>query len=180
MNENVEELLREINSKDNNIRLNALNQLIKITDNVVDWFDDTYLELAKKLNSNNSYQRSIGILLLCNLAKSDNNNKIADILNDILAHTFDEKFITSRQCIQNIWKIAILDRKYEKQIVKHLKKQYIDCRDERHFSLIRQDIINALNSIYKNNSDENLKREILRLIESEESEKYKKKYFEII
>lgn len=180
LNKDIKILFEEINKKDNNIRLNALNQLLEITENIVDWFDDIYLELVKKLKSNNSYQRSIGILLLCNLAKSDKNNKITDLLADLLTHTSDKKFITSRQCIQNIWKIAILDKKYKNQIVKHLKKQYKNCKYNNHYNLIRQDIIETFKNIYKTNLDEDLNKEILKLIELEESEKYKKKYLKIM
>ncbi|QTL97460.1 hypothetical protein GM661_05415 [Iocasia frigidifontis] len=180
MDKDIERLFKDINSKDNHVRLKALNQLLKITDNTVDWFDDVYLELVEKLSNNNSYQRSISILLLCNLAKSDKNNKVAGLLSDILTHTYDKKFITSRQCIQNIWKIAILDKKYETQIVNHLNQQYITCKDEKHFNLIRQDIIETLNKIYKKNLDEDLKEKILKLIEIEEVEKYRRGYTKIL
>ncbi|MBS4537298.1 hypothetical protein GOQ27_02430 [Clostridium sp. D2Q-11] len=180
MNENIVKMFKEINKKDNNIRLNALNQLLKITDSPVDWFDDIYHELVEKLKSNNSYQRSISILLLCNLAKSDKNNKITDLIAEILTHTSDKKFITSRQCIQNIWKIAIIDESYKNQIVKHLKKQYLNCKEAKHYNLIREDIIETFNNIYKNNIDKKLKEDILKLIEIEESEKFKKKYLKII
>jgi len=90
----IDALFVGICSKDDKERLKALNQLLEITENKVDWFEEKHDELAEKLNNENSYQRSIGIMLLCNLAKSDENDKILSILPEIIAHTRDEKFVT--------------------------------------------------------------------------------------
>jgi len=180
MNWNLDKLFNDLDSKDNELRLDALNQLLKITEDTVDWFEDRYLEIVEKLKSENSYQRSIAILLLCNLAKSDKKLKMDDLLKDILNHTHDEKLITSRQCIQNIWKIAIVNEKYELIIFNHLKKQFINCKDDKHFNLIRQDIIQSLYNIYKTNLNKQLKKDIFNLISLEEDEKYKNHYLKII
>jgi hypothetical protein len=114
------------------------------------------------------------------LAKSDENDKILSILPEIIAHTRDEKFITARQCIQNIWKIAITNPQSGMEIMNHLKEQYMSCKNDKHYNLIRQDIIQSLYTIYCHNINEDLKADILNLIEREEDEKYKKKYLQIV
>ena len=44
--------------------------------------------------------------MICNLAKSDREDRLSGSLDLLLAHTGDEKFITSRQCLRSIWKVA--------------------------------------------------------------------------
>jgi len=180
MKSEIDALFVGICSKEGKERLKALNQLLKITENKVEWFEEKYDELVEKLNNENSYQRSIGIMLLCNLAKSDKNDKILSILPEIISHTRDEKFITARQCIQNIWKIAITNPQSGMEIMNHLKEQYMSCKNDKHYNLIRQDIIQSLYTIYCHNINEDLKADILNLIEREEDEKYKKKYLQIV
>ena len=86
---------------------------------------------------------------MCNLAKSDRENRYNDIIIEkILDHPADEKFITSRQCIQNCWKIAFVNDKIKQKIVKHLKELYAKCFNQKHYHLLRQDIIRSLFSFY--------------------------------
>src|SRR5512133_1945484 len=103
MNNTIKKHIENLASKDDKIRLEALQSLLKVTESKVDWGYEVWDLLFEKLGHENSYQRSIGILLLCNLAKSDGENRLGVCLDRLLAHTRDEKFITSRQCIQNIW-----------------------------------------------------------------------------
>lgn len=102
MNRDIQKHIENLDSTDDKIRLNALQNLLKVTESKVDWVYDVWDHLLEKLDNENSYQRSIGIMLLCNLAKSDVENHLADSLDRLFVHTKDEKFITSRQCIQNI------------------------------------------------------------------------------
>lgn len=180
MNQDVNLLFEELSSKNDEIRLTALTALISMTDHEVDWFENRYSELLSKLSDENSYQRSIGIMLLCNLAKSDKKNELQKVLNTILKHTQDEKFITSRQCIQNIWKIAVAHKDNQNTIVDHLKNRYLTCMEEKHYNLIRQDIIQSLTEIVKITRAEELKNDIINLIQEEKEEKYKDKYSKIL
>ena len=71
MDSELGKLLNNTESKDNKIRFAAFTKLLEITDTRVDWFSDVFDDLSNRLESDNSYQRSIGMMLLCNLAKSD-------------------------------------------------------------------------------------------------------------
>ncbi len=180
MNKDVNLLFEDLFSKNEKIRFNALTSLISITENVVDWFENEYNELLSMLSDGNSYHRSTGIMLLCNLAKSDKNNLLQHDLVKILKHTQDEKFITSRQCIQNIWKIAIAHKVNQNIIVNHLKTRFVNCQAEKHYNLIRQDIIQSLSEINKVSKNDELKNDIFKLINIENVEKYKEKYLKIL
>ena len=71
--------------------------------------DDVYPlwdTFAAKLQSENSYQRSIGLMLIAENVQWDSANRIDSILSVYLDHVQDEKPITARQCIQSLSTIA--------------------------------------------------------------------------
>jgi len=175
----IDELFATLNSKDNNIRYQAFKELLEITEKPVLWVYDKWYELESKLSSDNSFQRSIGLMLLANLSKSDIENKFNSIIDHYLEFFEDEKFITSRQCIQNVWKIALIHESNRKKIIQQLENSFYE-NSNQHINLIKQDIIGSLNQIYLNTKDENLKNKILELINSENDEKLVKSLRKII
>ncbi len=58
--------------------------------------------LEQKLHHDNSYQRSIGVMLLAENIRWDSSNKLASALPSYTALFRDEKFITARQAIQSL------------------------------------------------------------------------------
>jgi hypothetical protein len=173
----IDIFMEQLRSKSDDERYNAFQEMLKITDEKVTWFNQYKDELIKKLKDNNSYQRSIGIMLLCNLAKNDTAEKeYKNILNNLLPFIDDEKFITQRQYIQNIWKVAVVDKEYSKVIVKQLKDEFGRCTSKKHYNLLRIDIITSLVSIMNKGNDTGIKNVIEMLIESENDPKNKKKY----
>lgn len=179
-NSKINEYFKNLESKDDKLRLNSLNIILKETEEKVEWIYSVWDELINKLDNENSYQRSIGIMILCNLAKSDNKNRFNDIIEKILYHTADDKFITSRQCIQHCWKIALINNKLKEKVVKHLQELYVNCIDKKHYNLLRQDIIKSLFDLYQHIKEENIYDKIIDLINTEKDEKNKKKYFQTI
>lgn len=179
MDSELGKLLNNTESKDNKIRFAAFTKLLEITDTRVDWFIDVFDDLTNRLESDNSYQRSIGMMLLCNLAKSDKDNLLRRALPDILNLLEDEKFITRRQCIQNIWKIAVAENELFSTIVEALETKFVKCSSENHYNLIRQDIVSALYSIHKNRPDSYTLSRIEKLIDLEDDVALKKKYIKI-
>ena len=176
MNKKLQKQIDELASTDDKIRLAALQSLMQVTETKVDWIYEVWDHLLEKLDDENSYQRSIGIMLLCNLAKSDTEDRLKLVLDRLLAHTKDEKFITSRQCIQNIWKAAATTKSNREKILKHLEKRFLQCTAEKHYNLLRQDIIQAMVSLSKHEKDEGLVPKVQALIEKESDLKYRKQY----
>jgi HEAT repeat protein len=133
-------LIENLGSTDDRTRLSALQTILKLTESQVDWVYDVWDGLFEKLNHENSFQRSIAIMVLCNLAKSDTEDRLADSLDLLLAHTKDDKFITSRQCIQSIWKVATTSKRRREKVLAHLEKRFRECVEEKHYNLIRQSV----------------------------------------
>ncbi len=176
MNKNIKNHIENLASTDDKIRLEALQSLLKITESKVDWVYKAWDFLLEKLDYENSYQRSIATMLLCNLAKSDVENRLGVSLDCLLAHTRDEKFITSRQCIQNLWKVAATNKPTREKVLKHLEKRFLDCSNEKHYNLIRQDILQSMMCLYRKEDDDKLFAGMQTLIGKEKETKYRKQY----
>ena len=176
MNREIKQHIEHLASTDDKLRLDALQTLLTMTEIKVDWVYEVWDLLLEKLESENSYQRSIGILLLCNLAKSDSEDRMSSTLDRLLVHTRDEKFITSRQCLQNIWKVAAADQVNREKVLKHIEKRFAECAGEKHYNLLRQDILQSMLSLYKCEGDDRLFVRAQTLIDQEQKAKYRKQY----
>ncbi len=90
-----------LEEKNNDIRYAAFLTLQKrsITHSDVYPFWDT---LAQKLDHENSYQRSIGVMLLAENIRWDTENRLNAVLKKYMACFRDEKFISARQAIQSL------------------------------------------------------------------------------
>ncbi|MBP1639599.1 MAG: hypothetical protein H6Q17_1182 [Bacteroidetes bacterium] len=171
----IDNIFVDVSSKDDKIRYSALQTLLTLTENKVDWVYDKWYDLVDKLESDNSYQRSIGFMLLANLSKSDADNRMHEILKKMIQLFDDEKFITSRQCIQNIWKIAIGNSNHKVQIMAELQKTYYEnAHINKHGNLIKQDVIFSMNKIYQSDNDNNVLLKIHALIDAETDAKFVK------
>jgi len=103
--------------------------------------------LAEMLDSDNSYIRARGILLIAANAKWDTENKIDGIIGKYLNHITDEKPITARQCIKSLPAIA-----KNKPNLRNVIKEALSCADlskykENMQSLILKDIQKTLDDI---------------------------------
>ena len=180
MDRAVKEQFEHLSSSDDTIRMGALQTILKLTDRKVDWIYEVWDELFEKLKSENSFQRSIGIMVICNLAKSDTQDRLSDRLDLLLAHTRDEKFITSRQCIQHIWKIAATGEPARNRILVHLEKRFRECADEKHYNLIRADVIQSIRNLSDATHDAALLTRAQNLIIEAKDEKYQNKLVAIL
>lgn len=93
--EDVSQLIEWLSLKYDNIRYNAL-LLLQIRSAL---FSDVYLYwsiLQNKLKSDNSYQRSIGLLLLVDNVKWDKEKRMEGMIDQFLMLLDDEKPITIR------------------------------------------------------------------------------------
>lgn len=103
--EDISQLVEWLSSKDDSIRYQAflLLQHRSAFSNDVYPFWDVFRD---KLASENSYQRSIGLMLIADNAKWDTENKTENTIDEYLQALNDEKPIPIRQCIQSLEKIA--------------------------------------------------------------------------
>jgi len=180
MDKDVKEHIKNLGSSDDKVRMSALQTILKLTDHNVDWVYDIWDDLFEKLKDDNSFQRSIAIMVICNLAKSDTEHRLSNSMDLLLAHTKDDKFITSRQCIQNIWKLAFTSRQARDRVLDHLEKRFRECENEKHYNLIRTDILQSIMLISDPKKDEALLARVRALVMEEKEAKYRKKYEALI
>ena len=180
-NTGIDIYVQQLKSKIDNERYNALKEMLEITNEKVVWFEKYKSEFINKLKDDNSYQRSIGMMILCNLAKNDSEKReFLGILPLLMELIDDEKFITQRQYLQNIWKVAVVNDEYKKRIAKQLEEEFLKCKHKKHYNLLRIDIISSLTEIMKAGNDDKIRLKISNLIEKEEDTKNRKKLLMIM
>lgn len=108
---------------------------------------DDFLQL---LNHQNSYHRDFALILLANLTGVDKEDKFSLIFDDYFSHINDEKFMTSRQCIQNTAMILTNKDELTDEIINILLD--IDARcdfPEKQKALLKSDVIDLFNEFYE-------------------------------
>jgi hypothetical protein len=180
MNEDVPTLIEMLSLKDDTARYSAFQALLRLTETPVDWFGSHRGALARKLADENSYQRSIAAMLLCNLAKSAKSGEFDGILDAMMPLADDEKFITQRQYLQNIWKVAIADGAYRDRIVRQMIEEFNLSAARKHCNLLRLDILSTMIQIMRHEDAEDLRNAIGAMIDSETDEKSRKKYLKML
>lgn len=126
-------------------------------------FDDVYPfwdVFCEKLKSENSYQRSIGLMLIAENVKWDKDNRFDAIVDQYLSHLKDEKPITVRQCIQNLCKIVPYKSNLRMKIADKIMSIEIACVKETMQKLILMDILSVLTVIRKYQTTDEIERYI--------------------
>lgn len=136
--EDVRALVELLSETDDNLRYSAFLKLQAISqkDDSVYPYWDVFVE---KLNSGNSYQRSIGLMLLAENVAWDRAGRFAGVCADYLAHCNDEKFITARQCIQGLNKIIAATTEYREEIIAALAGMDFGIRKDTQKGLLLRD-----------------------------------------
>lgn len=141
-------LVNLLNEKNDEIRYAAflaLQSRSEFASDVYNYWDD----FSQKLSSSNSYQRSIGIMLIAENVRWDKQNKFEGIAENYLSHCDDEKFITSRQTIQSISKWISYKENLFPAVINKLISMNILKYKESQRKLLLMDILNVLSQIQK-------------------------------
>ena len=168
--------LDNLHSKDANLRYESFQYIINLTKQPVDWAYEVWDNLLILTKKGDNHQRTIAVQLLCNLAKSDPENRMQKDLDTLMLVTKDEKIVTARHSLMALWKPAIVNKTLQKLVMDRLSKRYKECIKEKNCTLIRFDIVTVLRKIYDEVKDDKVKDTALALIETEEDIKYQKKY----
>lgn len=137
--DNVAFLVETLNEKDDKLRYNAfllLQAHSKEANTVYQYWD----KLAGKLDSDNSYQRSLGIMLLAENVRWDTEGKFAGVISKYFVCCNDEKFITARQTIQALAEVVKATCKYNKAIAEGLAGLDFSKYKENQQSLLKRDV----------------------------------------
>ena len=176
MNKTVRAHLDNIRSRDGSLQNEAYHFLMEATEKPVDWAYEAWDELVEGLSHKDNHVRAISSQVLANLAKSDPKGRMFKDFDKLLAVTKDVKFVTSRHCLQSIWKVGLAGKNAQQLVVEGLEQRYHECVSEKNCTLIRFDIIQDLRNLYDATTSSEIKEKALELIELETDLKYKKKY----
>jgi hypothetical protein len=163
-------------SEDRELQHTAFLSILDATDKPVYWAYEVWDEMVECLCHKNNRIRAIASQVLCNLAKSDPENKMFEDFEALLAVTKDEKFVTARHCLQSIWKVGAAGNKQQQLVVNGLEGRFQECVTEKHTTLIRYDIIQGLRNLYDEVENETIRDKALELIDTEKDLTYQKKY----
>jgi hypothetical protein len=176
MDSKIRRHLNNLRSEERDLQNQAFFHILEATEKPVDWAYEVWDELVAGLRHKDNHVRAISAQVLCNLAKSDPENRMQKDFPALMEVTKDERFVTARHCLQSIWKVGASGKKMQKTVVEAFAARFRNCATEKNCTLIRYDIIQGLRNLYNEVQDENIKKKALELIETEEDLKYRKKY----
>ena len=139
-------LIETLNEKDDKLRYNAfllLQAHSRLFSEVHEYWD----ELEKKLDSENSYQRSLGTMLIAENMRWDKEDKFGRTISKYLNCCTDEKFITARQTIQGLEIILKATDKFNDTIKQRLSNLQLSQYKENQKKLLSRDISKILKII---------------------------------
>ena len=138
-------------------------------------------DFTKLLKHKNTYHRQIGIVILSNLSKVDNNNHFSEIFNDYLNCLYDQKILIGEYCVKGLNKIIKNKPEYKDKIIDELlKHEEKTLFNEKQEALLDYYILELI----EDNCNENMKDDkIIEFIHGKQesiSPKTKKKSRELI
>jgi hypothetical protein len=163
-------------SEDRDLQNQAFTFILAATEGPVDWAYEAWDEVVQNLGHKDNHNRAIAAHVLCNLAKSDPQNRMLKDFDRLLAVTRDERFVTARHCMQALWKVGVAGEKQRQLLIAGLELRFRECIAEKNCTLIRYDICQSLRNVYDVVKDEKIREKAQELIATEEDTKYRKKY----
>lgn len=139
----LEKQIELLYSKDSNEAYEALKELQKISfesDEVYAYLD----QFISMLDSENSYLRSRGLMLISANAKWDCDKKINAVIDSYLQHITDVKPVTARCCIKTLRELAEHKPELKSKIISALHNADVSNYKESMQPLIRRDINEVL------------------------------------
>ena len=177
--EDIPQLIEWLTQKDDSIRYPAFLLL----QNRSLFFADVYPYwdiLRNKLKSDNSYQRSIGLMLIAENVRWDEENRMEDTIDEYLTLLDDEKPITIRQCIQALGKIASAKPGLNDKISSRLTSFDVMAVKETMRKSILLDILNVLLMIRQDHKTDKIESFIISALTGEILDKKTKKQMEVL
>jgi hypothetical protein len=168
--------LENLYSEDRELQNQAFTFILEATEKPVGWAYDAWDHLVDSLSHKDNHVRAIAAQALCNLAKSDPENRMLNDFDSLLGVTKDKRFVTARHCLQALWKVGAAGKEQQAILVEGLERRFQECKTEKNCTLIRYDIIQGFRNLYNEVKDEGIREKALALIETEEDPKYRKKY----
>lgn len=166
----ISQLVEWLSLKDDKIRYQAFLLLQHRSSS----FEDVYPYwdvFRSKLKNDNSYQRSIGLMLISENTKWDSAGRMDSCIDDYLSLLKDEKPITIRQCIQGLEKIVPYKRHLCEKIARSLMSIRLADIKATMRKLVLADILSVLLMIKDQYPSEEIHIYIKHVISNPELEK---------
>lgn len=176
MDEALGRAMADVRSSDRGVQNSAYQAVMEATEAPVAWAYEVWDRVVADLRDADNHVRAIAAQLLCNLAKSDPEQRIVRDFPALLEVTRDSRFVTARHCLQSLWKVGAVGGAPRETYRAGLVSRFAECRAEKNWSLIRHDIVRSLRDVYDATGDESVRAAALELIGSEDDVKYRKKY----
>ncbi|SHK12085.1 hypothetical protein [Paramaledivibacter caminithermalis] len=190
-NFNVNEFVKAV-LDDENIRGEVIKQLLTNNDIMVyyhcyyiiskasekkpELFYKYWNNFVSLLEHKNSYHRNIGLTIIANLTKIDEDNLFSSIFQKYIEHFNDDKFMTAQCFVQSMKKVIRNKKQYEKKIIDLLLDIDKICTyREKQKELLKSDIIEVLDEVYKSTKYKDIIVEFIRKQCNSLSPKTKKK-----
>jgi hypothetical protein len=154
----------------------AFHGVMAATDATVPWAYEVWDDLLEKLTHPDNHHRAIAAQVLCNLAKSDPDDRMAHNLGALMTVTRDDRFVTARHCLQSLWKLGTVGYRQRERLLSALRDRFAAAATEKNGTLVRYDITVVLRKVYDAVGDEDVKAASEAWIEQEADPKYRKKY----
>lgn len=175
--EDLAQLVEWLSEKDDKLRYQAfllLEQRSLQTRDVYPFWNVFH----QKLGSSNSYQRSIGVMLLAANAKWDDDRRLDEMIGEYLLLLYDEKPITVRQCLQSLSRI-VAAKPHLGQIVASsvLAIDLATCRETMRKSILT-DMIAVLAAVRKQQTSDQIEAFLAEALAGDVLDKKAKKQAE--
>lgn len=154
----------------------AFTSILTVTEVKVDWAYEVWDQLLEWLTDADNHRRSRAAQFLAHLAISDPEKRILNDFPSLWKVTYDPKFVTARHSLQAIWRVGLAGPEQKELLLNHFTDRFQKGKNEKHYTLLRFDMIQGLKKLFDQLQDEDIKQTALDLIETEEDLKYKKKY----
>ena len=153
--QDIENLIPILTEKNDDIRYRDFLLLQKRSSSSADVYP-YWNVFVDKLDNENSYQRSIGIMLIAENIRWDHSKQFSAILDRYMSHCMDEKFVTSRQTIQSIIKWVQYTPELLPRVVTRLLSIDLATFKQTQQKLILTDIVAALIAIRELNPSQQI------------------------
>jgi hypothetical protein len=135
-------------------------------------------EFPPKLKSSNAFVRSIGVMLIAENARWDNEGKFDAILEEILVRVDDEKPMTERQTIQSLCRVVPFKQHLIPRIVEKLLSVDLSSRKDTQLKIQLMDILSVFAVTRRYHKDERVEAYIVHAMTGSLLDKKAKKIVE--
>ncbi|MEW4221678.1 hypothetical protein [Rossellomorea marisflavi] len=179
MKQSVQNHFQNLSCPSKQIQYEAYQSIMDIKKKPGDWAYEVWDELVNELSSPDPHARSRAAQFLARLSISDPEKRIIRDFSGIWAVTYDEKFVTARHALQEIWRIGLAGDKQFELVWSHMEERFKNCEGEKNFTLVRADLIQSVKSLSFYRNDDTRSLMVEEWIESIPDEKNRKKYWSI-